>query len=138
MNYNKPRPELLNLKYSVYKGFYEKEPDYKKPPEACKATSVVLSTTNINNLPDSFMLRYTGTIRVKEPGEYSFNLFAAAGRGSLKINNQALNAQAKRWPGKITLPAGDLPFELIYSKFLDWAKPTLGLAVAGPGIREYM
>lgn len=135
-NYNKPRPELLNLRYSVYKGFYETEPDYKKPPEA-EGTSLVLSTTNINNLPDSFMLRYTGTLRVKEAGEYSFNLSAAAGRGSLKINNQALSAR-RNGPVKVTLPAGDLPFELIYSKFMDWAKPTIGLAVSGPGIREYV
>jgi hypothetical protein len=136
-NYNKPRPELLNLRYFVYKGFYEKEPDYKKPPEA-EGTSVVLSTSNMN-LPDSFMLRYTGTLRVKEPGEYSFNLFAAAGRGSLKINNQVLNTSGRRGSAiKINLPAGDLPFELLYSKFLDWAKPTIGLAVAGPGIREYV
>ena len=135
-NYNKPRPELLNLRYSVYKGFYETEPDAKKPPEA-QGTSLVLSTTNINNLPDSFMLRYTGTLRVKEPGEYGFNLSAAAGRGTLKINNQSLAAR-RGGPVRITLPAGDLPFELIYSKFMDWAKPTIGLAVSGPGIREYM
>lgn len=138
-NYNKPRPELLDLKYSVYKGFYEKEPDYKKPP-MIQGSSSALSTTNINVLPDSFMLRYTGTIRVKEPGEYSFNLFAAAGRGYLKINNEQLNSSGGRRGStvKVTLPAGDLPFELFYFKYLDWAKPTIGLAVAGPGIREFV
>src|SRR5205085_8880292 len=43
-----------------------------------------------------------------------------------------------RGRGKVTLAAGDHPFELIYSKFLDFAKPALGLAVSGPGIREYI
>ena len=137
-NYDKPRPELVNLRYSVYKGMFEKEPDYKKLPPEAEGPSIVLSS-NISNLPDSFMLRYTGTLKVKEPGEYVFNLSTAAGRGSLKINNQLLPAATRRnGPVKITLPAGDLPFEWIYSKFLDWAKPALGLAVSGPGIREYI
>lgn len=139
-NYSKPRPELLNLRYSVYKGFYEKEPDYKKPPME-QGTSDVLSTANINKLPDSFMLRYTGTIRVKEAGEYNFNLLAAAGRGVLKINNQQLNSSGGGRRGssfKATLPAGDLPFELLYSKYLDWAKPTISLSVSGPGIRDFV
>src|SRR5205085_11662518 len=43
-----------------------------------------------------------------------------------------------RGTGKVTLPAGDHPFEIFYSKFIDYAKPALGLAVAGPGIREYV
>lgn len=36
------------------------------------------------------------------------------------------------------MPAGDLPFELLYSKIFDFAKPALGLAIAGPGFREYV
>lgn len=136
--YDKPRPELTNLRYSVYKGMFEKEPDYSKLPPEAQGTSVILSS-NLNNLPDTFMLRYTGTLKVKEPGEYSFNLFAAAGQGLLKINNQVLTTFGRRSRGvKATLPAGDLPFELLYSKFLDWAKPSIGLTVAGPGIREYL
>jgi hypothetical protein len=139
-NYNKPRPELTNLRYAVYKGFYEKEPDYKKPPIE-EGTSSVLSTAIINKLPDSFLLRYTGTLKVKEAGEYNFNLFAAAGRGILKINSQQLNYSPGGRRGNIfkaTLPAGDLPFELLYSKYQDWAKPTISLSVSGPGIRDFV
>ncbi len=137
-SYDKPRPELTNLRYSVYKGMFDKEPDYAKLPPEAEGTSVVLSS-NLNNLPDTFMMRYTGTLKIKEPGEYSFNFFAAAGRGQLRINNQIVAPFGRRnGPVKITLPAGDLPFELLYSKFLDWAKPSIGLMVAGPGIREYL
>jgi len=137
-SYDKPRPELVNLRYSVYKGLFENEPDYKKLPPEAEGTSVVLSS-NLNNLPDSFMLRYTGILKVKEPGEYAFNLSTAAGRGTLKINNQLVPAATRRsGPVKVSLPAGDLPFEMIYSKFQDWSKPALGLAVSGPGIREYI
>jgi hypothetical protein len=137
--YEKPRPELLNLKYSLYKGRYEAEPDYKKLPPEAEGTSVLLSS-NVSSLANEFLIRYTGTLRVKEPGEYTFNLAAPGGRGSLKLNNQMvvpLEGQGRR-TGKVTLAAGEFPFELLYTKFLDFAKSALGLAVAGPGIREYI
>jgi hypothetical protein len=136
--YDKPRPELLNLKYAVYKGKYEKEPDYDKTaPESEGATKVL--TASVNRIPNEFLIRYTGTLRVSEPGEYRFNLGAPGGGGMLKINNQMVVAPGGRnGNGKVTLPKGDLPFELFYSKFMDWAQPALGLAVAGPGIREFV
>ena len=136
--YDKPRPELLDLKYSVYKGKYQGEPDYKKHPPDAQGTSVILSS-NVSNLENEFLIRYTGTFRVKEPGEYNFNLNAAGGNGSMTINNKVvLTAGQSRGRGKVVLPAGDLPFQLIYNKIFDYAKPALGLAVAGPGVREYL
>jgi hypothetical protein len=129
---------LTNLKYALYKGYFEKLPNYAKLTPIGKGESAVL-TTNINNLPDSFILRYTGTIKISEPGEYSFNLLAFAGNGSLSINNQQpVSSNRRRQATKFTLPAGELPFELTYSKFLDWGSPALGLVVSGPGIREFM
>ncbi|MEO6455623.1 MAG: family 16 glycoside hydrolase [Ginsengibacter sp.] len=141
--YDKPRPELLNLKYSVYKGRYDAEPVFKNLPPEAEGSSVILSS-NVSTIPNEFLIRYTGTIKVKEPGEYNFNLNTAGGMGSLKIKDEILipigqgRGQRRGKTGKITLPAGEYPFELLYSKFLDFAKPSLGLAVAGPGIREYV
>jgi hypothetical protein len=136
--YDKPRPELIDLKYSVYKGKFEKEPDYKKLPPDAEGSSVILSS-NVSNLEKEFVIRYTGTLRVKEPGEYNFNLSLQGGRGSMTINNNiTLPVGQERGRGKLTLPAGDLPFQLLYSKIFDYAKPALGLAIAGPGIREYI
>lgn len=138
--YDKPRPELLNLKYAVYKGKYEdKEPAYDKTPPESEGPTTVLSTS-VSRIPNEFLIRYTGTLRVAEPGEYRFNLDAIGGGGLLKINNQMVVAPGAGYGhanGKTTLPKGDLPFELLYSKFVDWAQPALGLAVAGPGVREY-
>lgn len=140
--YDRPRPELMNLKYSVYKGKYDTEPDYKKLPPEAEGSSVILSS-NVSNIANEFLIRYTGSIRIKEAGEYNFNLNTAGGRGFLKINDQTVvplnGARGRgRGRGKVTLPAGEYPFELLYSKFLDFAKPSLGLAIAGPGIREYI
>ena len=136
--FDKPRPELLNLRYQVYKGKFENEPDFKKLPPDAEGSSVILSS-NISNLENEFVMRYTGALRVKEPGEYDFNLNLQAGKGSMTINNNnVVNAGQQRGRGKVNLPAGDLPFELLYSKIFDFAKPALGLAIAGPGFREYV
>ncbi|WP_020604238.1 3-keto-disaccharide hydrolase [Spirosoma spitsbergense] len=137
--YDKPRPELLDLSYAVYKGKYEKESDYVfggKAPEAEGATKVL--SASVSRIPNEFLIRYTGTMRVAEPGEYRFNLGVPGGGGILKINNQTVVASVGRdGSGKATLPKGDLPFELLYSKFIDWAQPAVGLTMAGPGVREF-
>ncbi|GAB3640666.1 family 16 glycoside hydrolase [Spirosoma arcticum] len=139
VSYDKPRPQLMNLKYAVYKGKFEKEGEYGgKAPES-EGVATVLSA-DVSRIPNEFLIRYTGTLRVAEPGEYRFNLDAVGGGGLLKINNQAVVAPGAGYGhanGKLVLPKGDVPFELFYSKFVDWAQPALGLAVAGPGIREY-
>lgn len=135
ISYDKPRPQLMNLKYAVYKGKFEKEPEYSKTAPESEGASTVLSA-DVSRMPNDFLIRYTGTLRVAEPGEYRFNVGAPGGGGMLKINNQSVVAAGGN-TGKVTLPKGDLPFELLYAKFQDWAKPAIGLAVAGPGIREY-
>jgi len=135
-SYDKERPQLQNLKYTVYKGPVNKEPDYTKTTALLKGTSTVL-TTNINNLPDTFIMRYTGMLRVTEPGEYNFNLFTTAGTGYLTINNQKLKMTGRRGTNSLSLPTGDMPFELVYYKTMDWGKPAFGLFVSGPGIREF-
>ena len=138
--YDKPRPELLNLKYTVYKGKYDADQDYKNVPPEAQGNTAILSS-NVSSIPNEFLIRYTGTIRVKEAGDYTFNLNTAGGNGAMKISDQVVAQVGQgrgRGRGKVTLPAGDHPFELLYSKFLDYAKPGLGLAVVGPGIREYI
>ncbi|RRB01010.1 3-keto-disaccharide hydrolase [Larkinella rosea] len=137
-NYDKPRPELMNLKYAVYKGRFDKEPDFSKLPPEAEGSSVIL-TANVTRIPNDFLIRYTGTLRVKEAGDYAFNLGAAGGGGMMKINNKTVITPGdRRQRGSITLAAGDVPFELLYAKMEDWAKPSIGLAVTGPGIREYI
>jgi len=134
--YDKPRPELINLKYAVYKGKYEKEPDYDKTAPESEGPTTILSAS-VSRIPNEFLIRYTGILRVSEAGEYRFNLGAPGGGGLLKINNQSVIAPGEYGSGKATLPKGDLPFELLYAKYVDWAQPALGLTLAGPGIREY-
>ncbi|MFD3002374.1 family 16 glycoside hydrolase [Pontibacter toksunensis] len=136
--YGKPRPELVDLKYQVYKGKYEVEPLYDSIPPEAEGTSVALTST-ISPFPNDFLIRYRGTLRVKEPGEYTFNLNAGGGGGMMKINNKVVIPIGDRnLRGTVNLPAGDMPFELIYSKIVEWGRPSIGIAVVGPGIREYV
>lgn len=135
--YGKPRPALSNLSYEVFKGKFEQEPIYAKLTPEAKGTVTELSAAQ-NPLANEFLVRYTGTLKVAEPGQYRFNLGVPGGGGVLRINNKPVFAKAE-WRGTATadLPAGDLPFELAYTKMVEWVKPNLGLAVSGPGIREF-
>lgn len=136
--FDKPRPQLIDLKYSVFKGRYQdEEPDYTRLPPEAQGTSVIL-TSSVSKIPNEYLIRYSGRIRVLEPGTYSFDFNASGGRGLLKINNQRLISLIEGGgKKKVNLPAGDLPFELIYSKFISYYHSGFGLTMEGPGIRHY-
>lgn len=140
ISYDKPRPELTNLTFAVYKGKFEKEPEYDKTAPESEGPTTVLSSS-VSRLPNEMLIRYKGTLRVAEPGEYRFNLGVPGGAGMLKINNQTvvpLVGWSGSGTGKVTLAKGDVPVELFYSKFMDWIEPALGLSIAGPGVREFV
>ncbi|WP_165864762.1 3-keto-disaccharide hydrolase [Rufibacter latericius] len=140
-HYSKPRPELKNLSYKIYKGKYEQEPAYGSlPPEAAGPQGTTkLLTSNLDIKSNQFLVQYTGTFVAKEAGEYVFNLSTPAGAGLIRLNKKEV-VPMKYWnnAGKVTLPAGEVPFELIYSKYNDWGQPALSLQVAGPGVREFL
>jgi hypothetical protein len=137
-NFNKEQPVISDIKYSIYKGKFEQEPDYETI-KAINQKSAVVITSNIIELPkNEFLIKYTGILHIKESGEYSFNLDASGGAGLLKINNATVIAFSnKENKGSIDLTAGDMPIELSYSKYHDWIKASLELTVTGPGIREF-
>ncbi|MDB5279878.1 MAG: hypothetical protein JWR61_4833 [Ferruginibacter sp.] len=138
-NYNKGRPSLTGIHYAVYKGKYVVEPNYNTlKPMMQKAAPIISSA--ISGLPDNeYILRYTGMLHVQEPGEYNFSINTFGGGGTLKINNATV-IPFSNWRGKGTanLAAGDIPFELSYSKYIDWAKPAVGVSIKGPGVREFL
>jgi hypothetical protein len=133
-NFDKPHPVLSNLKYSVFKG--TKTTPVGKPD--AEGNSNILSS-NVGRLSNDFLIRYTGTIKITEAGEYNFTLSVPGGKGALHVDGQDAIASANnRGAGKIQLQPGDHAFDLYYTKTVDWAKPALGLTVSGPGIREYL
>lgn len=137
-NYDKPRPEVTGLNYFIYKGKFDTEPDFKKLPPEAKGNSLLLTSNIDNKITTEYLVRYTGNLSVKEPGEYIFNMKVPGGTGLIKINNSMVVPFGDRSPGKIMLPVGKHMLELLYAKTESWSKPTLALSVAGPGIREFL
>jgi hypothetical protein len=136
-SYDKPRPEIQNLKYTVYKGKFLNEPDYTTLPPEAAGTSGILSL-NISSLENEFLIRYSGIMQVKEPGEYKFNINVPGGFGVLKLNDKlVIPLSENKGTGKVNLSTGNTPFELIYSKHNSYSERSLGLTLTGPGIREY-
>lgn len=136
--YGKPRPELKDLRYTIYQGRFNDVPSYDSLPPEIEGPSVIL-TSKLRTKSNQFLIRYTGKLDVKEAGEYKFRLHTPGGAGFIKIGDKEI-IPLTEWgsSGIIDLKAGVLPFELLYSKFEDWVEPDLGLKLAGPGIREYL
>lgn len=135
--FDKARPELKNINYAVYKGRYFDTLNLSKLPPEARGSLAALSVTKINQIPDQFFIKYTGTLSVKEPGEYNLSLNVPGGRGILKINDKVLTPRGRAQRITTTLPAGDMPFEILYVKFDDWSNKSVGLNISGPGIREF-
>jgi len=137
-NYDKPRPALTGLSYEVYGGKFDKEPALDGTAPEAKGTARALSA-GVSRTDNDFLIRYRGTLSVKEPGDYTFRVNSAGGGYALKINNQPVMKWGQ-YGGvvKATLPAGELPFEMLYAKTIGYVKPNLGVLVAGPGIREFL
>ena len=96
-------------------------------------------TSDLSTKAEQFLVRYTGQLNVKEAGEYTFNLNTSGGAGLIRINgNEVVPLSNGQGKATVSLPAGELPFELLYTKFQDWADPGLGLTLSGEGIREYL
>lgn len=138
-SYGMPRPELSNLKYTVYKGRFNAATNISKLPPEAQGPLGDLSANNINKLPGEYFIRYTGTIKIPQAGEYFFNTAVPGGRGIIQINNKPIDAQPGRGQrAGVSLPAGEFPFELLYVKNQDWTNRAVAMSVAGPGVREYI
>lgn len=137
-SFDKPRPELTNLSYEIYGGRFEKESDYSSLPPEAEGKSVML-TSDLSTKSNQFLVRYTGELLVEEAGKYTFKLNTSGGAGLIQVNEKEVVPMANgNGKATVNLSAGELPFELLYSKFQDWVEPGLGLTVSGEGIREYL
>ena len=133
-----PRPALTGLQYTVYKGRFDDEPLYDKIPPEAEGTSVILTSEKISK-SRQFLIRYIGNLQVEEAGEYTFNLNVPGGSGLIRINKQeVIPLSQESAKGTAKLPAGEMPFELLYSKYKGWAEPGLSLVISGAGLREFL
>ncbi|MEZ0485384.1 family 16 glycoside hydrolase [Fibrella aquatica] len=136
--YDKGKPRLTNLSYELYKGNFKNEASFGGTPPESKGPSSVL-TAGVTRLTNDFAVKYSGTLHIESPGEYTFSMSTANGAGQMKINNQVVSKWTE-WTnsGKITLPAGDMPLEAVYSKIYGGGNPDFQISVTGPGFRQFM
>ncbi len=135
--FNKPRPELTDLQFAEYKGKYQPAASYAAEKPESKGRTAHL-TANAGALSKEYILIYKGTLQVKDPGEYTFDMNAQGGAATMKINNAIVVPMGNNNPrGRATLPAGNLPVEITYARSGDWGVPVLGMVIAGPGTRGF-
>jgi len=133
-SYDKAPLSLSNLKYSYY-GKFDKAPDFTKLKAEVEGSTPDL-TREVIKAPNDFVVRYAGTLPVKEAGAYTFTL-VTGGSGSLKVNNYVVIPMGGGTrEGKVSLQPGNHPVEIVYAKFESWISPSLGLFAEGPGIRR--
>ncbi|MEI6409359.1 MAG: family 16 glycoside hydrolase [Bacteroidota bacterium] len=133
--YDGESARLENLQYAVYQGDYRVVPDFKTlTPKATGKTAIL--TQEVARMNEKLLLRYTGVFKAPKAGNYRFKL-NAFGSGLLRINGQEIIPFAEWTQEKqANLPAGDLPFELVYAKPDNWFPNGLALEVEGPGFRN--
>lgn len=138
--YDKVKPVLKDITYKIYEGRYDEEPSYDNLPPEAEGTTTVL-TANLKSTPQKFLIRYEAILEVKEAGEYGFELNTSGGSGMLKVGEETvipIGGWSNSSNGKIKLNTGEFPLVLLYSKYVDWETPALGLQVYGPGIRTFL
>ncbi|UJH90687.1 DUF1080 domain-containing protein [Antarcticibacterium sp. 1MA-6-2] len=105
--FDKPRPELTNLKFKVYEGKFDKEPNYNNLPPEAEGESVVL-TSDLSTKSEQFLIRYTSDLQVEEAGEYTFNLNTSGGAGLIRINgNEVVPLSNGRGRATVNLQPGN-------------------------------
>lgn len=137
-NFNKPKPAISGIETFLYPGKYVVKPDFNKIKPTATQKATVISAAFPGAPNNEFLLRYKGMIRITEPGQYQFNLYAFGGSGALTLNNtEVIPFTSWNSKGSINLSPGEYSFDLCYSKYVDWAKVAMALEMEGPGIRKY-
>lgn len=133
--YPAARPTLTGLNYTVYKAANARELDPATAKAEAKGTAPTL-TANAGPFTHGYQLRYTGKLNVEKAGDYNVGVYSQGGGASLTINGKQIAGYGGNGRGKATLPAGSSDVEIIYGREGDWGAPTLGLYIAGNGLRE--
>ncbi|WKN31869.1 DUF1080 domain-containing protein [Porifericola rhodea] len=129
-------PTLSDLKYSIYEGEFEEEPDYNSLKADVSGTSAIL-TSNLPSKANQLLIRYIGKMEVKKANEYTFNLTVPGGVGTFKVDGKEIISKVNNdGEATVKLSEGSVPFELLYYKHVSWVNPALGLTVSSPSLRQ--
>lgn len=136
-SYDNPKPVLSDIAFDLYKGRFEKVPDFSQLT-ADRSGQIDRLTANIRGADEQFLIRYKGNLEVEIDGKFRFNLSVPGGAGSLAVGDeQVIAASMGNLSGELQLTAGKYPVEILYAKVQDWIQPGIALEVSGPGIRPF-
>lgn len=135
-NYDAPKPVFTDLKYSFVKQDIRSDENLNnlKADETGKATTI---SKTYSSAATGYLLKFEGKLKVAQEGKYRLNGIFNGGYGRLLLNNTTVLPWTW-WEkgGEVTLPAGEVPFELIYARPESGNTTSLGLFIEGPGIRR--
>lgn len=134
--YDWPEPVVKDLEFNVFEGAFTEEPD-TDTLSAVKSGKPELLTANLGPLPDQFLLQYNGTIQSGQAGDYQFKLNVSDGAGLLRIDGDEI-IDINNNEGSVTLPEGEVPFEILYARRGSGGDPGFELSVSGDGLRSYL
>ncbi len=140
-SYNQKVLSFKDLKYGVYKGNFRTIADIEKiKPEYSGAGNIL--NWAVSNAENEFAVKYAGKIVVPDAGTYTFTT-THGGNTEMSINGQKAfknGWRASDLEGRsvtLTLPAGEVPFELYYWKADGWLQPMLGLYAESETVRKH-
>lgn len=135
--YDGVAPTVQDLNYTIFEGPFEEDPDLDSLSASESGTSELL-TTNLFGLSDQFLLQYKGTLNIKKAGEYQFRLNTAGGSGILKFDGNEVISFDDEDEQTVTLPEGNVSFEVQYLKRASWADPNFWLVVSSENLRDHL
>jgi len=125
------------IKYKVYKGQWDRLPDFSKlEPASSGEMGSSLISPRVSKLEKHFGIVFEGILAVTSKGRYSFELASSDGsrlevKGQSVVDNDGRHGHQAR-TGGINLEPGEYPFRLLY--FKRGSNQSLTLRWRGPGI----
>ncbi len=134
-------PSITDLQYSYYQGEFDSDTlQAESKFKATKRGKVPELTVENSSVANNYILKHTGKITIKTPGQYVFYT-QINGLNLLKIDGKTLlpfmgTGTWDKRSATTDLAAGEHTFEVLVAKKESWMKPALGLFIEGPDVRK--
>jgi len=127
----------LNTKYQLFRGNWDKLPDFAKLKVAAQGESAGFDLS-VAGRPDNYALRFTSNLQIAKEGEYQFSLGSDDGSrliidGELVADCDGIHPH-QTVEGRKTLTAGF--HEVVVDYFQGGGEATLEVQIAGQGLAQ--
>lgn len=128
-------PVVSSINFEVYPGSFSEFPSADQLTVANKGEINSFDEFQ-SGVAGSSLTKFTGTLEVKEAGNYTFDVSVPGGLSALKIGDTAGNVTLKQGATRVekSLTAGSVPYELWVSKPRDWTMQGFDWEVSAEGM----